>query len=144
MKLTKNEKRRELISMKIDKETLPDFTYEIKVNGKSTGWYGSHSDCIEILKRLIGVFPKLIEAVKDSTGLDEEDQNYYHNVNARHLTFSHQNYNTRTSRGGNYKNAYCKTIAPNNTGRTVFGFDGFVDIWTVKLLKSYDVETKDV
>ena len=128
--------------MKIDKEKLPNWTYEIKVNGKSTGWYGKHSDCVEILKRLNRQSNKLIEAIKDSTGLDEEDQNYYHNVNAKHLTFSHQNYNTRTSRWGYYKNAYCKTIAPNNTGRTVFGFDGLVDIWTVKLLKSDNVKTK--
>ena len=37
--------------MKQKKEGVGMFTYEIKINGKSTGWYGQHSDCVEILKK---------------------------------------------------------------------------------------------
>ena len=108
-------------------------TYEIKLNGKNTGWFGDHKDCVEVLSKLNTKSRKLREEIEKNTGLNELDQNYCHNVNARHLTFTHHR-KTNTSTG-TYKDAYIKTIANTNTGKTVFGFDGFVDVWTVKEVK---------
>ena len=107
-------------------------TFEIRLNGKSTGWFGNHKDCVEVLSKLDNQRLKLTNEIEKNTGLGDLDQNYEHNVNARHLTFTHQNDKARVSRSGTYKNAYIKTIANTNTGKTVFGFDGFVDVWTVK------------
>ena len=105
-------------------------TFEIRLNGKSTGWFGNHHDCVEVLSKLDNQRLKLTNEIEKNTGLGELDQNYEHNVNARHLTFTH-NRKTNSSTG-TYKDAYIKTIANTNTGKTVFGFDGFVDVWTVK------------
>ena len=110
-------------------------TYEIKLNGKSTGWYGKHYDCVQVLKKLDNQSHKLMVEVAENTGLWEIDQNEQHNVNARHLTFTVAKRNKSYNSRGVYSNAYCKTIAPNNTGKTVFGFDGFVDVWTIKEVK---------
>lgn len=106
--------------------------YEIKLNGKSTGLTGSKYSLLDVLQKMHKNFDELMDIVEENTGYGEIDQNYYHNVNVRHLTYTHQNRNSRTSRTGVYKNAYCKTIAPNNTGKKVFGFDGYVDVWKIE------------
>ena len=64
-------------------------TYEIRLNGKSTGWFGDHRDCVKVLKKLDNKSHKWMLEVADNTGLPEVDQNYCHNVNERHLTFTH-------------------------------------------------------
>lgn len=110
-------------------------TYEIRLNGKSTGWFGNHKDCVEVLKHLERKASNLQYVIYENTGLDVDSQDYLHNVNAVHIGFTHQNRKTRTSRSGTYKNASLKTPAPNNTGKTVFGYDGFVDVWAVKEIK---------
>ena len=110
-------------------------TYEIKINGKSTGWFGTLYGCQQTLLKLNKKSYDLVQVVEDNTGLGELDQNYLHNVNARHIEFTVAKRNKAYNGRGFYKNSYCKTIAPNNTGKKVYGFDGYVDVWTIKKVK---------